>query len=730
LAPLGEGGMGKVYRARDTRLERTVAIKFLHGRAVDDPDRRLRFLREARAEAALYHPNIATVLDVGEAEVDDPDLMPKESGRPTRIVPYLVLEFVAGHDLRSRILDGPLPLAETLRLARQIAAGLEAAHAAGIVHRDLKPANVLITASGLVKILDFGLARFVSPEPPTADSPTDLQTAEGAILGTPPYLAPEQAVGHPLDARADLFALGVMLFQMTTGALPFRGDNPIDLLQSALRDEPFDLAEKAPGTPPRFAALVAKLLKKHPIDRPASAAEVARELDAIAHELGDLPTSVDGNLPARTPTTLFSRTVSRRNLRLTAAATLVALAAAGYPFYERQRAQAEAARLIEAGRAAEGLTDPQAARIAASAFEQATRIRPRDATAWAELSRSLADAYEQDHRPEFLEQAEKAAQRALELAPGSTYARLAQARMERLRGDTDSAIASLESIPRDGPDLEAVERALANAWEQKGDLVRAEAHLLAAVAAAPSSWRSWNALGGFRSVQGNRTAARAAFEKARDCAPKSVTIPQENLAALLLAEGNVDAAITAYEAIQRTASPISISNLGALYYFKGRFAEAEGRFRQAIAITPREPTFHRNLADTLLRIGSVAEARGEYETALLLVDELLRQTPKDVGLRLSRALFLARAERCAEAVEFARKLDRELPANAQKAHGLAAPFALCGATSEALAKMREAIGAGIAPATFRSEDEFASLRGDRAFEQLVGAPASEGSPAP
>src|SRR5215471_15016626 len=205
VGPLGAGGMGEVYQARDTRLGRDVAIKILPADVAADPDRLARFEREGKAVSALNHPNIVTLYEVGTSE----------SG------PYLVLERVEGQSLRSLIEAGSLPLRKLVDLGAQIAAGLAKAHAAGVVHRDLKPDNVMVTGDGFAKILDFGLARLVWPDEgvgDAADTATFVkETSSGVILGTLGYLSPEQAAGKPADYRADQFALGALLYEMATG---------------------------------------------------------------------------------------------------------------------------------------------------------------------------------------------------------------------------------------------------------------------------------------------------------------------------------------------------------------------------------------------------------------------------------------------------------------------------------------------------------------------------------
>ena len=263
--------MGVVYRARDTRLGRTVAIKLLRPEAVADPERTRRFLLEAKAASALTHPHIVTVHDIGE----DP-------ARGT----WIAMELVDGESLRQRLERGRLDVKEALRIALDMARGLAAAHAAGIVHRDVKPGNVMITGSGIVKVLDFGLAKLVSPERAATDSvsPTlssPAATRLGVLLGTPAYMSPEQAEGRPVDARSDVFSFGAVLYEMLTGKRPFDGASELSLLSSILRDTPPRVRRLRPEADPRLEELVDRCLAKDPAARPASAQALVPELEAL-----------------------------------------------------------------------------------------------------------------------------------------------------------------------------------------------------------------------------------------------------------------------------------------------------------------------------------------------------------------------------------------------------------------------------------------------------------------
>ena len=270
LAPLGEGGMGEVYRAHDPRLGRDVALKVLNVHLASAPDLRARFEREARTLSQLQHPFICTLFDVGHASGPDGDL------------DFLVMELIDGEALSARLARGPLPLPELLRCAEQVTSALVVAHREGLVHRDLKPANLMLTESG-VKLLDFGLARATAApaaEGSASTAPTVNQplTGQGAIVGTFQYMAPEQLEGREPDARTDVFALGCVLHEMATGARPFQGHDGLSILGSMHRDKPAAVARLAHTLPAGLAAIIGRCLENDPAQRYASAEELLEAL--------------------------------------------------------------------------------------------------------------------------------------------------------------------------------------------------------------------------------------------------------------------------------------------------------------------------------------------------------------------------------------------------------------------------------------------------------------------
>jgi eukaryotic-like serine/threonine-protein kinase len=263
---IGAGGMGEVYRALDTRLDRTVAIKVLPDHLSSDPLRRERFQREAKTISGFSHPNICSLYDVGE-----------QNGAH-----YLVLEYIEGESLAARLRKGPLPIAEALKIGAEIASALDAAHRHGIIHRDLKPANVMLTRNG-AKLLDFGLAKPVVMTAAAGEATLAKSlTEEGTIVGTFQYMSPEQLEGSEADARSDIFALGTMLYEMATGKPAFNGKTRVSLIASILSSEPKPMGELAPLTPPSFEHLVRTCLAKDPDDRFQSAHDLLLQLRWIA----------------------------------------------------------------------------------------------------------------------------------------------------------------------------------------------------------------------------------------------------------------------------------------------------------------------------------------------------------------------------------------------------------------------------------------------------------------
>lgn len=294
LDKLGEGGMGVVYRARDLNLNRLVALKFLPAGDGFDQERKRRFLQEAQVASALNHPHIVTIYEVGLADEQE----------------FIAMEYISGRPLSSLIGSSGLPPKDVLHYAAQIADALAAAHTAGIVHRDIKPANVIVTDSGVVKVLDFGLAKLVNtpsqPLPAAGDATMTFdaspRTVQGAIMGTVAYMSPEQAEGKPIDHRSDIFSFGAMLYEMLTGKRAFTGDSSVSTLASILRAESPDLSRDVPGLPRQLNWLIHRCLEKSPDRRWQNMADARALLEQLKSELGQPASAPVVAAPTRTLT--------------------------------------------------------------------------------------------------------------------------------------------------------------------------------------------------------------------------------------------------------------------------------------------------------------------------------------------------------------------------------------------------------------------------------------------
>jgi serine/threonine-protein kinase len=350
LERLGAGGMGEIYKARDSRLNRIVAVKVLAPGRTRDPERRRRFIQEAQAASGLNHPNIITIHDIlseGERQ-------------------YMVMEHVSGQTLQASIAGGPLPIHEVLRLSAQIANALATAHAAGIIHRDLKPANVMVTSSGLVKVLDFGLAKLMDAGGMRAPASTDSQTqepvtltaapltVEGSIMGTVNYMSPEQAEGLKVDARSDIFSFGAVVYEMVTGKRAFEGESQISTLSAVLRDDVKPVHQFVPDTPAELEQLILRCLRKAPADRWQSMTEVATALTSMRARLESgvvlrpasaPPVQVSATVPPPAPVVSSSipNRGSKKGLFLAAGSAAVLALALGGAWWQTHRPSQPAA---------------------------------------------------------------------------------------------------------------------------------------------------------------------------------------------------------------------------------------------------------------------------------------------------------------------------------------------------------------------------------------------------
>jgi tetratricopeptide (TPR) repeat protein/tRNA A-37 threonylcarbamoyl transferase component Bud32 len=706
LADLGVGGMGRLYRARDPKLGREVAIKLLAERFSDSAEHLLRFEQEARAASALNHPNLVTVYETGEHEG----------------YPWIAMELIDGTTLRATLAEGFPSMRRLVSIACQIADGLSAAHEGGIVHRDLKPENIMVTRLGLVKILDFGLAKR-SAAPLRGDATTaDLDvvnTGPGHIVGTVGYMSPEQARGLAVDFRSDQFAFGTILYEMLAGHRPFRGDTALDTLTAILREQPEDVALKNPHVPPSLVWVLNRCLSKDPDDRYASTRDLAKELAAIRDHITD-----SGSVAATGPR---PRPERRRAAWLAAAAGLVVLLAAAGFFLARGRWAAARGRDPSAAvrrvavlpfrdlsgtpagqRIGEGFADTVSARLGsavglavlpAAAVDEAggdlasffrktgvdfavkgsLQFEPsRVRATWAVLEeggRQLAAGAAEGPASQLLDVQDEVAQkvaRALGLEAGALPARpaapaLAEDRFLEALGhlrrydnvaEVDAAIRILEGL---GERAE-VQAALARAYLDKRTITGESAWLEKALAAGRKAAAADPDLAAVRETRGRIALldgkpadAAAEFRAALQRQPNSVEA-QLGLAKALEKLGRADDAEKAYQTAIAIQPGLwsTYSHLGVFRQVRGDFPGALESFQAAARLSPDNTRAYENLGNVLLLLGRHDEAIREYGRSIAI-----RPTASTLSNLGTCYFYLARYGEAADAYERATALQPE-----------------------------------------------------------------------
>lgn len=707
LAKLGAGGMGEVWRARDERLDREVAIKVLPADIVASPSRRERFAREARAASALVHPNIITIHEINAADGLD----------------FIVMEYVRGETLGAALSRGRLPVDRALDYATQIAAALAAAHHAGIVHRDLKPGNVMITPGGLVKVLDFGIAKRMLDTPEHAQETTFAAlTMAGDSIGTPAYMSPEQTVGDTVDARSDVFSFGIVLYEMLAGRLPFQSTTRLSLIRQIVHDPPAPIRTVAPDLPAGVVAIVERCLAKDPAGRYANAGEVGDALRALA--------------APRAPVTSPLRGRHRRAAGAALAVTFVVLAGIGWqrgpaalrwlrtattppatlpdidaPPQELYRRATESLRLSYR----EKYVDTAIAQL-----ERALQLMPDYPSADARLSLAFWRRNAQRADPEWQKRALVHAERAVTGDSQLAVAHIAYGAALALAGDRTKAAAEFATAETLDPANWELQWRLGDfAFAQK-DPTRAEQHYRRAVAAGPREWETHSRLGVFLYQQARYADAIQSFETMRGLAPDH-PIAYANLAATYHQMGRTDdAAALLQQALETMPDSLTYSNLGTYLYFQGKYPEAVKAFEQAVKLNANLYMRWGNLADALRMTSPGSDAMHQaYLRAIQLAEQALVPAPGDSGIQSSLAVYLVRdgqPQRALTAIDAVLAQPSLTPSVLFKATLVTE---LAGQRARALTLLQRALTAGYRLREVRTEPDLVGLRADPEYHRIV-----------
>jgi eukaryotic-like serine/threonine-protein kinase len=696
-APLGRGGMGVVYRATDTRLRRTVALKVLPEDA-GSPVMRERFLREAQAASALNHPGIVTVHDVGHDQGVD----------------FIVMEHVEGRTLRAILDAGRLAVDEALGYARQAAAALAAAHAAGIVHRDLKPQNLMVTAGGQLKILDFGLAHVESGEA-DADSPTmERLTAFGTVLGTPGYMSPEQAESRPMDARTDVFSLGVILYEMLTGKMPFRGNSAASVLYEIVHREPEPAVRLRPELSREVTDVLDSMLSKDPQRRFANGGELLQALSG-----GYAPSSA----ARRAEVAVRGRAFVRRHQAWVVAIAILLAAAAGFLWKTRFPNDLVARTAAVPGTAydryLEGLEPLKRwdkgdnLDTAIRSFGDAVRLDPSFALAFARLADAQRIRYALTHDKVWLAEAGKNANEAVRLNPGLAPVQVVLGRIQAMQGNNDLAFAAFErALSIDANDAEA-NQAIARQYERRGRLEDAEASYRKAISLDSESISILDSYANFLFRQSRFEDATREWQAVIRLAPDDAAA-FVNLGSSLSEGGKFPEAIAMYErAVALKPNYMAYANLGTAYSRAKRYPDAVKAYSKALELDNKDSMVWGNLGYVYSWIhGMEGRATGAFEHAIKLAEAGRKDNPRDALLHSDLALYYAKIRQPQLALQRLRTAIALSPDTAEIQAAAAEVYELAGQRDKGIEFARKSLELGFPRQRLQRNPELSRLLAD------------------
>ncbi|HKI01088.1 MAG TPA: protein kinase [Thermoanaerobaculia bacterium] len=695
LAPVGGGAMGEVYKARDLRLGRVVALKFLPADLARDPGARRRFLREAQAVALLDHPNVATLYEAGESE----------GGRV-----FLALAFYEGETLQEKLAPGPLPLAEALAIARQIAQGLAAAHRRQIVHRDVKPANVVVLPDGTVKLLDFGLAKMAGA--------TTL-TRLGSSPGTPAYKSPEQTRGEKVDPRSDLWALGVVLHEMVTGRVPFGGEYEQAVIYAILNERPRPLDGDG-AFPSELAEVISRALEKDPAARYPTA-------EAMAEDLARVPLEASGEPVPRRPRRMERRPTLFRKWFLAGLAALVVLGIALGVWQWREHRwdfAPEVARLVEQGDRMEWRGDTE--RIlhnAEGAYRQALARDRGNPLIEAQLAALLARIDAQFSALGRREEIRRLAARAVERAPDHPMPWVARAKLLLLENKPREAEQAAREAVEQDPEFDRGHTVLGEALIAQKRLEDGLDEIRRGVAVGQGYLRARLILAAKLQDASRYDEAATELHKVLAYDPDHPTANQ-TLGAIYLDNGrNSDALPLFRKAFELTRDARSANSLGFVYFNLDRMDEAIAAFREAYRLNPSLPTAARNLAESYEKIGQASEARRWYTAALSGFERLLASGGPRAELLSGRAYCAAKLGRYDEALGNVREAMKLKPKQNAFLFRAAQICAMAGRREAVYSYARQAVQEGYSREELRRDLAFRAFQDDPRFRTILESAA-------
>jgi len=723
VADLGAGGMGVVYRAHDTRLNRDVAIKVLPADRSVSTNARLRFQREALAASALNHPNIITIYEVNSDNGTD----------------FIVMEYVRGTTLLSLLRKRrELPIDEALRYCLQIADAVSKAHAAGIIHRDLKPGNIMVTPDGLVKVLDFGLAKidYQTKGASPGDETQVTLTQPGMTTGTVAYMSPEQARGDQVDIRSDIFSFGIVMFEILSGQLPFTGQNSMALLHNLHFSPPRDLTALRPDLPPQLVGLISWMLQKDPDQRVQTMAEVVSALRMGMAGVSEGPVtwrSGDTRLSGFIDPKKIAAKKRARNLWLITGTSLALLivAFAGWHFYPRSKAAPlNASPAVPAddnafalyGRARQYLElNDRAGNVdaAISLLQKAVQLDPQSAASYAALGEAYCYKNRDSADPQWIKLASDNAEKAVALDGDLAEARISLGRARLQSGDSNSAQSEFQKAIQLDPKNPAPHRDLGSLYAKLGDDKQADEEFQRAVQLNPQDWRTYLEMGVEAYQSGRYKEAASLWEHVLKIEPDEVRT-LINLGAVYHALGRDDDAASALQhALAIKPAADTFNNLGTIRYYQGHYDEAAAAFEKTVALNANDASSWANLGDAYRQSHDAAKAKQSYQQAIQLVKEEIVKHPEQMSLRADLSMYLAKSGDSSEALQTLQPILQSQTKDPTNLFEIAIALELCGERAKALDVLAASVKAGQSVDDIKNEPELVSLRADPRYHLNV-----------
>jgi len=724
---IGEGAMGEVYRARDLKLNRAVALKFIPAAMVNEAQRLNRFEREAQLLAALNHPNIAAIHGVEEYQ-----------GKP-----FLVMELVEGETLADHLLAGELPIADALRLALQIAAALKAAHKQGIIHRDLKPANIKITPDGIIKVLDFGLAKQFQDTSKEIDSEAatlHALTMAGGVIGTPAYMAPEQALGQTADRRADFFSFGAILYEMLTAQRAFSGPTMPAIMHAVLSTNPTSPRRLRPAVPVELDAAVMKSLNKKKELRQQDADELSRDLGQInatltaqSVALTTSPGRAFRNLAWRFKTwktehrrAAFIATALVVVIAVGAVATVAlkrragAVAGPGSSSLKPLDASASTYELLQQGSAfLERYDKEENLNGALQDFQAALAKDTNYSPAYAGLGLTYLLKYQANRDKQLLDTAFSNAKQAVDLNGQLADNRVSLGRVLVEKGEYDKAETELKQALMVDPLNASAYRGLGDVERARKHWPEAETFYKKAIDLRPKDWDLHLTLGNFYFRQSRYAEAEQAFAEVTRLVPDCY-LGHRNLGGAYHMQAHfAEASAEFQKALQIKPAAITYSNLGTSLFFQGLYQQSVVAMEKAVAMGANNSQNWINLGDAYRWTpGNEDKAKDAYRTAIKMIRGELSTKPNDADLRSRLALCMAKIGEKKEALAEAAAVET-LDRTASVLSRLVSVYEICGQRRQALDTMAAALKAGYSMEEFGRDPELLELRKDPGFHKLV-----------